>query len=65
MDSPYNTYKHAGLPPGPIGNPGKAALEAASHPAATDMMFFVAEGNGTHRFSRYYKEHLAVQKHKK
>jgi UPF0755 protein len=63
IESPYNTYKHSGLPPGPICNPGKAALEAAAHPAATEMMFFVADGKGTHRFSRYYKEHLEVQKH--
>lgn len=62
VDSPYNTYRHAGLPPGPIGNPGAAALYAASHPAVTDMMFFVAAGDGTHRFSRYYQEHLAAQK---
>lgn len=60
--SPYNTYRHGGLPPGPICNPGEAALEAAAHPAPTDMMFFVADGQGTHRFSRYYNEHLAVQK---
>ncbi len=64
VDSPYNTYRHAGLPPGPICNPGAAALEAAAHPAQTDMMFFVADGQGTHRFSRYYNEHLAVQKKK-
>jgi UPF0755 protein len=60
--SPYNTYRHPGLPPGPICNPGAAALNAAAHPAETDMMFFVADGQGTHRFSRYYNEHLAVQK---
>lgn len=60
-NSPYNTYRHWGLPPGPICNPGAAALEAATHPAVTNMMFFVADGQGTHRFSRYYKEHLAVQ----
>jgi UPF0755 protein len=65
VESPYNTYRHAGLPPGPICNPGKAALDAAAHPAPTDMMFFVAEGNGTHRFSQYYSEHLAVQKKSK
>jgi UPF0755 protein len=60
--SPYNTYRHQGLPPGPICNPGAAALEAASHPAKTDMMFFVADGQGTHRFSKYYDEHLEVQR---
>ena len=63
--SPYNTYRHAGLPPGPICNPGAAALEAAAHPAPTDMMFFVAEGGGTHRFSKYYKEHLAGKRMRK
>ncbi len=62
--SPYNTYHHPGLPPGPIGNPGEAALDAAAHPAQTDMMFFVADGQGTHRFSRYYNDHLAVQRKK-
>jgi UPF0755 protein len=61
VDSPYNTYRHRGLPPGPICNPGAAALDAAAHPAKTDMMFFVADGQGTHRFSRYYDEHLAAQ----
>jgi UPF0755 protein len=65
IESPYNTYRHGGLPPGPICNPGKAALEAAAHPAQTDMMFFVAEGNGTHRFSKYYQEHLDAQKRHK
>jgi len=65
--SPYNTYRHFGLPPGPICNPGLAALQAAAHPAKTEMMFFVADGSGTHRFSQYYDQHLAVQKeiHKK
>jgi UPF0755 protein len=65
VESPYNTYKHGGLPPGPICNPGFAALEAASHPAKTDMLFFVADGQGTHRFSRDYDEHLAVQQKRK
>lgn len=58
ISSPFNTYRQRGFPPGPIGNPGKAALEAAAHPAETDAMFFVADGEGTHRFSRYYKDHL-------
>ncbi len=64
IDSPYNTYRHAGLPPGPICNPGAAALQAAAHPAATQMMFFVADGHGMHRFSKDYKNHLAVQGYK-
>jgi UPF0755 protein len=62
INSPYNTYLHLGLPPGPICNPGAPALYAAVHPAQTEMMFFVADGHGTHRFSKYYEEHLAVQK---
>jgi UPF0755 protein len=57
FDSPYNTYKYPGLPPGPIANPGRAALEAAMHPAATDYLFFVSDNNGHHRFSRTLDEH--------
>ncbi len=58
-DSPYNTYRHAGLPPGPIANPGSAALQAAMHPAPTKDLYFVAEGNGSgrHRFSATLQEH--------
>ena len=62
VESPYNTYRHGGLPPGPIGNPGAAALDAAAHPAQTDMLFFVADGDGTHHFSQTYKEHMDIQK---
>ena len=65
VQSPYNTYRHVGLPPGPIGNPGAAALDAAAHPAQTDMLFFVAAGDGAHRFSRTYAEHLNAQKRRK
>jgi UPF0755 protein len=57
VNSPYNTYRHAGLPPGPIGNPGRSALEAAMHPAVSDFYYFVADGNGHHRFSRSLEEH--------
>lgn len=57
VDSPYNTYRHVGLPPGPIGNPGRSALEAAMHPAVSDFYYFVADGNGRHRFSRSLEEH--------
>lgn len=57
--TPYNTYIHAGLPPGPICNPGKASIEAALHPLATDELFFVATGNGGHWFAKTEKEHLA------
>ncbi|MFC1641737.1 endolytic transglycosylase MltG, partial [Myxococcota bacterium] len=55
--NPYNTYRHAGLPPGPISNPGEAALEAALLPAETEYMFFVANDRGGHTFSRTYQEH--------
>ena len=57
VDSPYNTYRHAGLPPGPIGNPGKSSLEAAMHPASTDYYYFVSNGNGHHRFASSLEEH--------
>src|SRR5205807_1201567 len=57
FNSPYNTYRHPGLPPGPIGNPGKSALEAAMHPAQTDYYYFVSDGNGRHRFARSLEEH--------
>jgi UPF0755 protein len=55
--SRYNTYKHAGLPPGPIANPGKSSLEAAMHPAQTDYYYFVADAQGHHRFARTIEEH--------
>ena len=57
FDSPYNTYRHAGLPPGPIGNPGKTSLEAAIHPAQTHYFYFVSDGNGHHRFANDLEEH--------
>jgi len=57
FQSPYNTYRNAGLPPGPIGNPGKSALEAAMHPAQTDYFYFVADAQGHHRFARTIEEH--------
>ena len=57
FQSAYNTYTHPGLPPGPIGNPGRSALEAAMHPAQTDYYYFVSDGNGHHRFSRSLEEH--------
>jgi UPF0755 protein len=55
---PYNTYRHAGLPPGPIASPSTGALEAALHPAEHDFLFFVARTDGSHVFSRTYAEHL-------
>ena len=57
FQSAYNTYTHPGLPPGPIGSPGRSALEAAMHPAQTDFYYFVSDGNGHHRFSRSLEEH--------
>ncbi len=58
-DSPYNTYTHAGLPPGPICNPGVAALRAALHPAKTEFLYFVANADGSTRFARTMGEHSA------
>ena len=58
-DSPYNTYRHAGLPPGPIANPGVAALKAATAPASTQYLYFVADASGSTRFSVDLKEHAA------
>jgi UPF0755 protein len=55
-ESPYNTYKNAGMPPGPIANPGKDALEAALHQAQTDYLYFVSDANGHHRFARTLEE---------
>jgi UPF0755 protein len=57
FDSPYNTYRHAGLPPGPIANPGKASLQAAMNPTPSEYLFFVSDNNGHHRFARTLNEH--------
>jgi len=57
VNSPYNTYRFPGLPPGPIGNPGKEALEAALHPERTEFLYFVSDGNGHHRFAHSLEEH--------
>jgi UPF0755 protein len=57
IDSPYNTYKYPGLPPGPICSPGKASILAALYPAEVDYLYFVATGDGTHVFSSTLDEH--------
>ena len=58
IESPYNTYQHAGLPPGPIANAGMAALEAVLHPAKTDYLYFVADRDGHTHYACTYDEHL-------
>lgn len=57
VDTPYSTYHHAGLPPGPIGSPGAVSLDAVLYPADSDVLYFVADGSGGHRFARTEKEH--------
>lgn len=59
IPSPYNTYQNMGLPPGPIANPGLASIKAALYPDETDFLYFVADKNGKHHFSKTYDEHLA------
>lgn len=58
IQSPYNTYEHPGLPPGPVNSPSRRSLEAALHPATVPFYYFVAGPDGRHRFSRTYAEHL-------
>lgn len=58
--TPYNTYRMAGLPPGPITNPGSDALQAAADPAPVDYLYFVARGDGSHQFSGTLAEHNAA-----
>jgi UPF0755 protein len=58
IKNPYNTYQNPGLPPGPIGSPSMNALKAVLYPEANDYLYFVAEKDGHHRFTRTYAEHL-------
>jgi UPF0755 protein len=57
FDSPYNTYKYAGLPPGPIAAPGRGSLEAAARPAEVAYLYFVSRNDGSHEFARSLDEH--------
>jgi UPF0755 protein len=59
-ENPYNTYTHEGLPPGPIANPGRAALEAVLAPDKTPFLYFVSKNDGTHYFSKTVAEHTAA-----
>ena len=63
-DNPYNTYRHSGLPPGPISNPGKATLAAVIKPEKHDYFYFVARGRGRHHFSKTLRQHnIAVRRY--
>ena len=64
IDSPYNTYKYKGLPPGPISSPGIKSIIAAMSPVESDRLYFVSQKNGSHYFSSTLTEHnKAVQKY--
>jgi len=62
IDSVYNTYRNEGLPPAPISSPGKESLHAALYPKESDYLFFVADGNGGHTFSKTYDEHKTASR---
>ena len=61
IDSPYNTYKYRGLPPGPIASPGTVSIRAALQPSDDDYLYFVAKGDGTHAFSKTFAQHRAAR----
>jgi UPF0755 protein len=66
IESPYNSYIHPDLPPGPISNPGTVSLRAAFNPANTDYLYYVSRNDGTHQFSKDYRSHMnAVAKYQK
>ena len=62
IDSPYNTYRYTGLPPGPVNNPGIKSIIAAINPAKVKYIYFVAKGDGSHIFTRTLKQHLAAKR---
>ena len=62
VESRYNTYKHPGLPPGPIASPGRASIEAALYPANVPYLFFVAHPDGHHEFRRTFQEHTQARR---
>ncbi|HOB08708.1 MAG TPA: endolytic transglycosylase MltG [Limnochordia bacterium] len=62
IDSPYNTYRYDGLPPGPIASPGLKSIMAVLEPADVDYLYFVAKPDGTHQFSRTFEEHVAARR---
>ena len=61
VESPYNTYLHTGLPPGPICSPGMGSIEAVTTPADVDYLYFVAKGDGRHHFSKTFREHVTAK----
>jgi len=61
IESPYNTYQHVGLPPGPINNPGLASIKAVLNPKETNYLYYFALDDGSHKFSKTYREHLRLQ----
>jgi UPF0755 protein len=64
LDSPYNTYRYPGLPPGPIASPGEASIRAVLEPLSTSFLYFVSRNDGSHHFSSTYPEHMnAVRKY--